>query len=150
VSARPPFLIRPMRRTDSVQLAAIFASAWRHGHPYAPRVITETVFETETRGESVAVATIEGSPVGWTGLNGPERFIHHLYVDPAFHGRGIGRALLRHAVRLAGGRATLKCQTRNVEALAFYRAAGFTYVEDGVFAGEPWIRLASPPLWTQS
>jgi GNAT superfamily N-acetyltransferase len=71
--------------------------------------------------------------------------VHHLYVDPSRQGRGIGKALLAAARALAGGQASLKCQTRNVDAIAFYRRLGWRDGETGESEFGPWMRLLSPP-----
>ncbi|WP_156117593.1 GNAT family N-acetyltransferase [Collimonas arenae] len=49
-----------------------------------------------------------------------------LYVQEHFHGRGIGRALLDHAMKHAGKLLWLKAWAGNTRALAFYKAYGFT------------------------
>ncbi len=48
-----------------------------------------------------------------------------LYVQEHFHGRGIGRALLGHAIDSVGARLWLTAWAGNIQALAFYRAYGF-------------------------
>ncbi|MEO6920865.1 MAG: N-acetyltransferase [Collimonas sp.] len=48
-----------------------------------------------------------------------------LYVQEHFHGRGIGRALLDHAMAQAGQRLWLTAWAGNAQALGFYKAYGF-------------------------
>jgi len=48
-----------------------------------------------------------------------------LYVQEHFHGRGIGRALLDHAIESVGERLWLTAWAGNVQALGFYKAYGF-------------------------
>ena len=123
----------------------IFDAAWHAGHPYAPRLINSATFERETVGEHVLVAHPAGHRVvGFVSVYEPSSFIHHLYVDPTRHGLGIGRALLRKAVELAGGKASLKCQRRNPGALAFYRRLGWRPGEAGDAESGPWVRMHSP------
>ncbi len=98
----------------------------------------------ETRDERLLVAEADGAVVGFVSLYAPQSFVHHLYVEPAFKGRGIGRALLARAVALAGGRASLKCQLRNADALAFYRRLGWRDDETGDGDAGPWVRMVSP------
>jgi ribosomal protein S18 acetylase RimI-like enzyme len=140
----PEILVRDFADADAAACAAIFDRAWHAGHPYAPRRIDVAVFLAETRAEHVVVAETEGRIVGFAALYAPQSFVHHLYVDPASHGRGIGRALLGRAVALAGGTASLKCQLRNAAALGFYRRLGWRDAETGGGTAEPWVRLLSP------
>ena len=99
-------------------------------------------------GQHVRVIVAEqdaGRVVGFAAVYLPERFIHHLYGEPACSGLGIGTALHAEALSLAGGRATLKCRTRNVGAFRFYRRNGWAPGEQGETGGEPWVRMLSPP-----
>jgi GNAT superfamily N-acetyltransferase len=137
-------LIRSYDPGDAAACARVFDRAWNFGHPYAPRAIDVAIFEAETRGERVIVGCEGEHLLGFVSFHEPGRFVHHLYVDPDAQGRGIGGALLARAVALAGGRASLKCQTRNAGALAFYRRLGWTAGETGESSIGPWVRLLSP------
>ena len=55
--------------------------------------------------------------------------------------RGIGKALLDHVVAAAGGRLSLKCQTANLGAQAFYVREGFRCTEAGEDGGVAWLRF---------
>ena len=138
--------IRVFDSADAASCAQIFDRAWNAGHPYAPRAIDVATFEAETRDERVIVACEGEHLIGFVALYEPGRFVHHLYVDPNAQGRGIGSVLLARAVELAGGRASLKCQTRNPGALAFYDRLGWTAGETGDGQAGPWVRLHSPEL----
>jgi ribosomal protein S18 acetylase RimI-like enzyme len=85
---------------------------------------------------------VDGQIVGFASLWEDEAFLHHLYVDPRYHRRGIGSALLQD-IDPRGTRAlSLKCQTENAAALGFYSRHGFI---EGKGRGEdefgPWVRL---------
>lgn len=85
----------------------------------------------------LAARTGGGRLVGYAGIalvGRPQKVdaeVHTIGVDPAFHGRGVGRALLTalldHADRQ---RATtyLEVRTDNAVAIALYRGAGFEVV----------------------
>ena len=137
-------VIRPFTQADGPACAKIYDRAWHQGHPYAPMKMDLAAFETNTAGERVLVAEDAGRIVGFVSLYEPESFVHHLFVHPDAQGRGIGRALLAEAVRLAGGRASLKCQTRNSRSMAFYRNLGWTEDESGESHIGPWVRMLSP------
>lgn len=138
-------VVRPYSPEDADACAGIFDAAWHAGHPYAPRPIDRWVFERETSGERILVAEDAAQRViGFVSVYDSGSFVHHLYVDPAVQGRGIGRTLLGHALALTGGTASLKCQARNLGAMAFYRRLGWTTGEAGEAETGPWVRMHSP------
>jgi GNAT superfamily N-acetyltransferase len=139
------YTIRPFVPRDRAVCAGIFDRGWRAGHPFAPRKIYMAVFTAETEGESVFVAEDENRKVGgFISLYEPESFVHHLYVEPGLRNRGIGRALLQHAIAIAGGSVSLKCQLGNPAALGFYRHLGWTEVVAGTNEYGAWVTLRSP------
>lgn len=70
-----------------------------------------------------------------------------LFVDPARHGEGIGRALMAHAEELAGP-LTVDVNAQNDAALAFYRRLGFVVTgrseTDAGGMPYPLLHLAAP------
>jgi ribosomal protein S18 acetylase RimI-like enzyme len=75
----------------------------------------------------VWVATRADQVVGFVALRDDE--ITWLYVDPAQHRQGIGRALFAHAVSRCGPGVCVEALAGNEPALALYRAAGFDVTE---------------------
>jgi len=137
--------IRPYAPADAAICAGIFDRAWRVGHPFAPRRIDASVFAQETEGETLFVAEGDRNEiVGFVSLYSKESFIHHLYAEPRLRNRGIGSALLAHAVAAAGGSASLKCQLGNQAALGFYRHLGWVEVVAGTNEFGAWVTLRSP------
>ena len=61
-------------------------------------------------------------PLGFMGLSGSH--MDALFIDPACHGRGVGRALVEHAAAMHP-RMTTDVNEQNPGALAFYRRLGF-------------------------
>jgi hypothetical protein len=57
---------------------------------------------------------------------------------------GVGQAMLSHALALAGGSATLKCQVGNSRAIRFYERGGWIQGERGESDYGPWVRMHSP------
>lgn len=99
----------------------------------------------ETADETLFVAADErGAMIGFVSIYLPQSFVHHLYVEPSQSGRGIGTRLLARALAVAGGSATLKCQTGNERALRFYRRLGWVEVTAGTGEFGPWVALRSP------
>ena len=64
----------------------------------------------------------DSRPVGFLAMDGA--MIDALFVDPAFHGRGFGTALLDHALKLSP-HATVDASEQASNALPFYEARGF-------------------------
>ncbi len=76
------------------------------------------------------VYELDGRPVGFLGIN--EHFIDRLYVDPAYHRRGIGQALLDHARSLSPHHLWLYTHVANKMARSFYEKNGFVAEKFGV------------------
>jgi GNAT superfamily N-acetyltransferase len=73
------------------------------------------------------VAEHQGQLVGLAGLRAP-RHVFHLFVAPAFQGKGLGRRLL--ATLLSTGEPTLPVTVNaSLPALGFYARMGFVAVE---------------------
>ncbi|MFA4135045.1 MULTISPECIES: acetyltransferase [unclassified Brevibacillus] len=62
-------------------------------------------------------------PVGFIGLDGTK--IEMLFVDPEYHGKGIGSRLLEHAERKYGPHLKVDVNEQNEGAYAFYKRYGF-------------------------
>jgi ribosomal protein S18 acetylase RimI-like enzyme len=69
------------------------------------------------------VYEMDGAPVGYLGMQG--KFIDRLYVDPAYHRRGIGQALLDHARSISPHHLWLYTHVANSIARVFYEKNGF-------------------------
>jgi putative acetyltransferase len=124
--------IRRATPEDAPALAEIHARARRECMPYLPdlysdeeilRFVRETVFLNE----ELWVAEADAGVVGFLALS--DDLLYHLYVNPDFHGKGVGSALFAQvqALRPAGFR--LWVFQRNAQARAFYEHRGMTVVE---------------------
>ncbi len=77
------------------------------------------------------VAEADGRIVGAVmgGFDGRRGLIYHLAVDPAYRGRGIGRALMEEVERRLAAkgclRAYLLVTADNAEVIAYYRRLGW-------------------------
>ncbi|KVN88577.1 acetyltransferase [Burkholderia ubonensis] len=122
-------LIRAYTPSDLHRLSAIWFEASMHAHPFLgePRLreqqaLIENVY---LPGAETWVAWCDGAPAGFIGLL--DTSIGGLFVAPAMHGRGIGRALVAHALKLKGA-LDLEVYADNLGARAFYERLGFDEV----------------------
>ena len=76
------------------------------------------------------VYELESKPVGYLGIH--HDFIDRLYVDPAYHRRGIGQALLDHARTLSTDHLWLYTHAANKMARSFYDKNGFVAEKFGI------------------
>ena len=137
--------VRNYRPRDRRRCAEIFAAGWAHAFPHIPRAIDKNAFLKETQGERLLVAEDHGAVLGFAGLYLPDDFLHHLYVDPHFHGRGVGHALVDGALDIVAGRLNLKCSLSNTNARAFYARLKFNEGDYGEDQYGDWVRLLAPP-----
>ena len=135
-------IIREGRAEDVGPCALIYERLFRTNHPRASRERRgQRGFAESIAGEELWVAEQEDGIAGLVTIWRPDAFIHHLYIDPSWQRRGIGRALLGLALRRCGGHADLKCDEANRAAHAFYREMGFWPSGWGWAPYGPWIRF---------
>jgi GNAT superfamily N-acetyltransferase len=133
--------IRRARPEELASCATLYVRVLRDTFTWTPKDRhREADFLEAAREEEVFVAVEDGRIVGLAALYRPQSFLHSLYVGE--RGRGVGKALLHHVVAAAGGRLSLKCQTANRGAQAFYIREGFRCVEAGEDGGVAWLRFA--------
>ncbi|WP_058303222.1 acetyltransferase [Gorillibacterium timonense] len=65
----------------------------------------------------------EKEPTGFIGLDGKK--IEMLFVDPDYHGLGIGRRLIGQAEKVKGSHLQVDVNEQNEGACAFYKRLGF-------------------------
>ena len=142
----PAIDVRPALAADLAACAALYEAGQREIHPDRdPGAWSPAGFAAATAGEEVSVATLPaGEVVGFVSLWRPEPFVHFLHVARDWRRRGVGEALLRHALTTVTGTVDLKCLPGNRGALAFYRRLGWTEVERDITDGLPHVRLRSP------
>jgi ribosomal protein S18 acetylase RimI-like enzyme len=133
---------RPATAADRPAMAAVFVAAWRGGYR---GIVPDDVIDAWT--VERALQELDGSDdidIVTDEVDGFVRFrpgyIASLYVDPAAGGRGIGTALLRHALADIGSRpVTLWVFEANVRARALYERNGFR--PDGARIVDPRWRV---------
>ncbi len=140
-------MIRTLGDGDAPALAQLFLEARRRTFYWVePSRFQRDDFALQTQNEQIWVAEQAGHLCGFIAIWAEENFVHHLYVDEACHGQGLGRALLTQGLAGATQPATLKVATRNVQALALYHRLGWKETDEmGVcnITG-PWRKLVLP------
>jgi putative acetyltransferase len=126
----PRVPIRLVRPEDREQLLYIWLRAVRATHVFLTeediQFYLPVVRDKALRVLDLCVAEAEdGGLAAFIGLSAAK--VEMLFVDPAWHSRGIGRALLVHAARLRGD-LTVDVNEQNEGARAFYRKCGFREV----------------------
>lgn len=147
MTPRPPpddLLLRPGREDDWPALCRVHDAARPlelegSCDPRAFLPLDRDPEGDELRESQVVVAERDGRVVGFAAVL--RSYIGWLYVDPDEHGRGIGRALLRWAKRLAGEDAWTIALVNNHTARALYASEGFGVLEtfEGNNAGYPSV-----------
>jgi putative acetyltransferase len=108
------------------QLVAIWRSAVEATHHFLAETdradIEGRLADAYFPNVRLAVAEIDGEPVGFAGTAGEH--LEMLFVHADAHGHGIGSALLEHAVTRQRVR-EVDVNEQNEQALGFYRRRGF-------------------------
>lgn len=137
--------IRPSDSRDLHRLFEIWSGAVDATHQFLSAVdraeIAALVRDGYLPSARLAVAADENDlPLGFMGLTGSH--IDALFVDPERHGRGIGRALVRHAQAQAS-LLTVDVNEQNRGATEFYERLGFERIGRSATddAGRPYPLL---------
>lgn len=142
--------IRTSKPSDLPALFTIWHDAVRATHSF----LTEkdiAFFAEQVRDAYLPSATFwvaageDDAPRGFMGMTSGK--IDALFIDPAHHGQGIGRALVDHAASLSSG-LTVDVNEQNEGACAFYRKMGFRQTGRSELddSGQPFpiLHLARP------
>ncbi|MEX2367497.1 MAG: GNAT family N-acetyltransferase [Pseudohongiellaceae bacterium] len=86
--------IREMNGNELDQLSEIYNSARSSAGCFLENPVDIEEMRTLTEGEVIYVAELQAQVVGFASVWTADSFIHHLYVLPELHGRGIGSKLL--------------------------------------------------------
>jgi putative acetyltransferase len=122
--------IRASRANDVPRLFEIWQGAVAATHDFVSREakaeIAGIVREQYLPNAPLWVIVEEaGRPLGFMGMTGAT--MDSLFIDPAHHGRGLGRAMVEHARALAP-ELSVDVNEQNQGAVAFYRRLGFREV----------------------
>jgi ribosomal protein S18 acetylase RimI-like enzyme len=117
----------------AIQHAAYAIEAKLIGYPDLPP-LHETLAGLQATAEELWLCSEGDELVGVVGLEHgeAETVIARLFVAPAFFRRGVGAALVAHALEQAGGRQVrVGTGVRNAPALALYERFGFRRLDEG-------------------
>lgn len=124
--------IRRATESDLFHAARIFREAISSAEWLPEQGRQHTDFKKASKEDAVFVAVDESDRVlGFVGVQIRESFIHLLFVDQRFHGRGIGTALLTSLDDWLPFPWSLKCVDANTHALSFYDSCGWKVVGSG-------------------
>lgn len=123
-------VVRDATDDDVETVAAIARRSRGHSLPFLPVLHTaaeDVAFFRDVvfPGNTVLLATVGTAAVAFIAYGGG--WIAHIYVEPGYYGRGIGRLLLERAKR-DDDELQLWCFQENLRALRFYENNGFRIV----------------------
>jgi ribosomal protein S18 acetylase RimI-like enzyme len=118
--------IRTAREGDLDALTDVWERAARSSHDFMdPDDFAELrpfMRDSYLPSMHVRLAETDGTPIAFVGSAGDH--VELLYVDPPFHGRGIGRRLLAEVGD--DGARSVEVYADNTTGVGFYRSQGFT------------------------
>ena len=134
--------LRPATPADADAVAGVLRLSRRVLMPFVPEVHGEDdvrgwVAGTLLPGGGVTVAEVDAAVAGVLAVSQLDgvAWIDQLYVHPAFVARGIGHALLRHALVVLPRPVQLYTFQANIRARGFYERRGFVAVALGDGSG---------------
>jgi len=119
--------IGPLRPDEAQRCAELELVLFAGDDPWSP----DAFLHAMAAGHHYIAAREGEALVGYAGLArmGAEAEVHTLAVDPAYQGKGVGRALLRALLEHADGATVfLEVRTDNEPAMALYESEGFTVI----------------------
>ena len=128
MNARVTVSLRRSRPSDRERLYEIWQAAVAATHDFVSQADLE-VFSRVVRDDYLPNAVVdvavnvEGHAVGFMGMTAA--YIDALFVDPAWHGQGVGRCLIEAAQRRFQGGLTVDVNEQNGRAAGFYERMGF-------------------------
>jgi putative acetyltransferase len=149
-TAHPKAGLRPYLPADAPLLAEIFRASIEElttedyseaqQEAWASAADDVEAFAARLGKELTLVGTLNGSPVGFISLEGPEQ-IEMFYVHPAAAGQGVGTMLYEAVEKLATARGAAKLKVEASDsASGFFENRGFVAQQrNTVLRGDEWL-----------
>lgn len=144
-------LISPATPDEHERLTELWEAAVRASHSFLSEADIQMFRPLVLAGYLPSAAWLRvardggGQPVGFVGVDADK--VEMLFVDPACHGQGVGRALLLRAIDERGAR-RVDVNEQNPGAVAFYQRMGFVVEarseRDGLGMPFPLLHLRLP------
>ena len=140
-------MIRKYEADDADALVRIWRKANALAHSFLPDdfvvQVAQDMRDIYLPNAEIWVLEEDESPLGFIALIGDE--VGGLFLEPAFHGRGFGKALADHAVALHGP-LRVEVFEKNAIGRRFYDRYGFVETERDVHeaSGEVTIKMSMP------
>jgi len=109
--------LRPANARDTARILEIWRKAVDATHDFLHRADRAAIEE-----EVTLAVDASDKPLGFMFLH--EGHMEALFIDPDYHGRGIGKTLV-HAALAAHPALTTDVNEQNTQAMGFYRRLGF-------------------------
>ncbi|URQ59671.1 GNAT family N-acetyltransferase [Pantoea alhagi] len=124
--------IRPFTEADRPFLRTLFLASRKANWTWLdPEGWQLEDFDQVVLGEKVLVAEEEGHRLGFAAWLENDNFLHSLFIDPQYQGRGVGSALLQAIQERFTSTGALKCLLENKSAQQFYLHHGWQIVSEG-------------------
>jgi putative acetyltransferase len=141
-------MVRKYTAEDTDVLVSVWKAATAVAHPFLKQAFvaqeTENLRSLYLPNAETWVVEDNDTPVGFVALIGDE--IGGLFLDPACHGKGLGKALVDHAIALKGPM-WLEVFEKNAIGRRFYDRYGFVEIDRSKHeaTGEILIKVAFTP-----
>ncbi len=123
-------MIRKYETADTAALIEIWSAANKVGHPFLDddfvTQVAQDMRDIYLPNAETWVFEHDQKPAGFIALVGDE--IGGLFLDPELHGKGFGKALVDHAVKLRGS-LSVEVFEKNKIGRRFYGLFGFVEVD---------------------
>jgi len=124
-------IIRDSSETDWKGLARVYNLARAKVSCFSSGELSLQQFKSISSNEEIQLATEGEEVIGFVSIWPPERFVHHLYVQPDFQNKGVANTLIEAGIARYGLPLTLKSLVANTIACKFYEKNNWVILGTG-------------------